>query len=110
MNVDHRATLVDSFTYLQKNITISGTTLLDSLFEGGVLDHQELEEIRSKTTDHERINQLLHFIMRTSAEQFEEFLKCLKTSDHEHVHDQLTGRLLICLNEIQKFPKKLFIM
>jgi len=95
MNIDHRATLVDSFTYLQKNVTLTGTALLDTLLEGGVLDSQEVEEIQSKTTEHERINQLLHFIMRTSEEQYKRFLESLSRAEHEHVLTKLRRGQLI---------------
>jgi len=92
MNVAHKATLVDHFTYLKRNILLSGSTLLDNLLETGVLDDEEVEEIRSKQTEHEKINLLLHFIMRTSPEQYQMFLESLKRADHKHVYIQLTGR------------------
>jgi len=93
MNVDHKETLVDHFTYLKTNILLSGSTLLDNLLETGVLDVHEVEEIRSKHTEHERINHLFHFIMRTSSEQYQLFLESLDRADHQHVYKQLTGSM-----------------
>jgi len=54
MNDHHKETLVDHFKFLKENIVLSGSTLLDNLLETGVLDVQEVEEIRSKQTEHER--------------------------------------------------------
>jgi len=93
MNVDHKETLVDHFTYLKRNILLSGSTLLDNLLETGVLDDQEVDEIRSKQTNYEGINHLLHFIMRTSSEQYQMFLESLNRADHQHVYKQLTGSM-----------------
>jgi len=91
MNVDHKVTLIDNFTYLKDNITFSETTLLDKLLEVQVLDQREVTEIRSKVTDHERTDQLLHNILRTSQEQYHQFLEALNKSSHRHVYIQMTG-------------------
>jgi len=64
---------------------------LDTLLETGVLDNQEVDEIRSKQSEHERINHLLHFIMRTSSEQYQLFLESLNQADHQHVYNELMG-------------------
>jgi len=89
MNVDHKITLIDSFTFLKSNITLSDSVLLDALLEVDVLDQQEVSEIRSKVTDHERIDQLLHYILRTSHEQYIQFLGALNKSSHQHVYNLL---------------------
>jgi len=91
MNVDHKTTLVDHFTYLKGNILLSGSTLLDNLLETGVLDDQEVEEIRSKQTNYEGVNHLLQSIMRTSLEQYQLFLESLNRADHQHVYSELMG-------------------
>jgi len=70
---------------------ISGSALLDTLRVAGVLDEQEVDEVRSKGTEHERTNELLHIISRTSHEQYQLFLQSLKQANHEHVYIQLTG-------------------
>jgi len=93
MNVEHRATLLDNFTYLQKNMTLSGTSLLDTLLERGVLDNQEVDEIKSKTTNHERVDQLLQLILRTSQEQYHKFLDSLNKAHHKHVWIKLGGNM-----------------
>jgi len=93
MSVDHKTKLVDHFTYLKTNILLAGSTLLDNLLETGVLDDQEVDEIKAKQPEHERINHLLHFILRTSSEQYQLFLESLNRADHQHVYKQLTGSM-----------------
>jgi len=93
MNVDHKAVLVDNYTYLQSNIMATESVLLDALLEAGVLDAQEVDEIRSKETKQRRNNELLNYIVRTSEEQYQQFLECLNRASHQHVYDKLTGRL-----------------
>jgi len=91
MNLDHKAILVDNFTYLVENITLSESTLLDNLLVAHVLEEQEVDEIKANKTEHKKINALLHYIGRTSREQYEDFLRSLKKSSHKHVFIKLGG-------------------
>jgi len=91
MNVDHHLTLIDNWTYLKDNMTLTESVLLDTLLEDDVLDQREVADIRSKATDHERTDQLLTYILRTSHQQYQQFLEALKSS-HQHVYIRLQGR------------------
>jgi len=91
IDVKHKVTLIDNFTYLKDNVTLSRGTLLDTLLETKVLNSQEVDEIKSKGTKGDRVEQLLHFIMKTSSDQYEKFLESLNKTDHELVYMQLRG-------------------
>jgi len=94
MNVDHKVILIDNFTYLKENITLTDPTLLDTLLEVSVLDQREVAEVRSKVTDHERTDQLLQYILRSSYEQYQQFLEALSKSNHQHVYNRfMTGKI-----------------
>jgi len=85
-------TLLDHFKFLKDNVTLSRGILLDALLETRVLNSQEVEEIRSKNTEHDKVDQLLHFITRTSHEQYQKFLESLNNADHQHVYIHLRGK------------------
>jgi len=95
MNVDHKVILIDNLTFLKENITLTEPTLLDRLLQAAVLDQREVAEVRSKVTDHERTDQLLQYILRSSHEQYQQFLGALNESNHQHVYNRLTG--IICI-------------
>ena len=89
----HRNTVTANFQYLQDNITLSDEKVLNNLFQVDVLDSLEMGEIRSQTTDYDKIVLLLQFILRTTEEQFEKFLEVLNKTNHMHVCRQLGGML-----------------
>ena len=60
-----------------------------NLLQEYVLDSLEVKEIRSQTTDHDKIALLLQFILRTTKEQFEKVLEVLNKTNHKHVCHQL---------------------
>ena len=91
MRRDHKVTVIDNFTYLKENITLSEPVLLDKLLEVDVLDQREVSEIRSKVTDHERTDQLLQYILRTSQDHYQQFLQTLNNTSHQHVYIKLIG-------------------
>jgi len=91
MRVDHTAILRDNFTFLQDNITVSRGILLDTLYEVDVLDEQEVAEIRSKKTELEKVNELLHITFRTSYKQCQFFVAAMNRADHTVVYDRLKG-------------------
>jgi len=91
MNADHVITMMDNFVYLKENIILSGSGLLELLFQARVLDQRELADINSESTDHKKMDTLLKMIMRTSQEQYQLFLESLKTASHEHVYIKLIG-------------------
>ena len=91
MKVDHKATLRNNMTFLQSNISVSRSILLDRLLECGVLDEQEVDEIRSKNTERDKVRELLDVLFRTSDVQYQHFLEALNAADHEHVYDKLKG-------------------
>jgi len=86
-------TLIDNFTYLKENITHSDPALLDTLLELNVLNQWEVAEVRSKPTDHERTELLLQVILRTSPDQYQQFLDSLRSANHKHVYSKLTGKI-----------------
>jgi len=65
--------------------------LLEILLEVDVLDKLEVDVIRSMTAEHEKVNQLLHYILRSSEKQYQHFLETLIKANHKHVHDRLLG-------------------
>jgi len=91
MNVDHKDILIDNFTYLKDNITFTDSILLDTLQEAAVMDQQEVDDVRSKVTDRKGTDQLLQYILRSSYEQYQQFLEALNKSKHQHVFKRLTG-------------------
>jgi len=94
MNVDHKVILIDNFTYLKDNITFTDSTLFDILLQAAVLDQQEVAEVRSKVADPEKTDQLLQYILRSSYEQYQQFLEALNESNHQHVYDSLRGMII----------------
>jgi len=91
LNFDHKVTLIDNFTYLKENLTLSDPALLDFLLELDVFNQWEVAEIRSRPTDHDGIDLLLQFILRTSPDQYQQFLGSLQRANHKHVYNKLTG-------------------
>jgi len=90
---NHYSLLVDNYTYLTDNITVS-SKLLDTLRIAKVLDDEEVQEIQSKQTECNKTEQLLRFILRTSPEQYQLFLRSLNEADHTFVYNKLCGRVL----------------
>jgi hypothetical protein len=78
--------------FLKENLCINGTSLLDSLLQDNVLDSHERDKITAKDTKYEMNDQLLYYLLRTSSEQYELFLRSLQDSCHQHVHDFLVPR------------------
>lgn len=102
MSIDHQTTLIDNYTYLGENVRVSGTILVPHLLQSGVLDEQEVDEIKSKRTEQDKTDALLHCIMRTSARQYRSFLWALIDSDQEFI--------CIKLKQARGKPDLLFIM
>jgi len=98
MKVDHKVILIDNLTFLKKNITtLAEPILLDTLLQLDVLDEQEVDDVRSKVTDHGRTDQLLQYILRSSYEQYLQFLEALNESNHQHVYIKLGGNCYFTL-------------
>jgi len=95
----------DNILYLKENIILSGSTLLDVLLEARVLDQRELDDIQSNATHHNKTEQLLKMIMRSSEEQYQLFLESLKISSHEHVYIKLRGMKFCIMNSLEFFVK-----
>ena len=91
LNVKHKTTLLSHFNYLKDNLTLSRGILLDMLLQTAVLNDHEVDEINSKKTERDKVDQLLHFITRTSPEQYISFLESLNNANHEHVYIKLRG-------------------
>ena len=87
----HRKTLTDCYTLLVEEMEADGT-LLNCLTQYEVLNKEEHEEIRAITVRHKKNEKLLDLIMTTTSAQYEEFLKALKESKQEHIHDILCRR------------------
>jgi len=63
------------------------------MLELDVLNQWEVAEIIAKPTDHERTELLLQVILRTSPEQYHQFLESLRGANHKHVYNKLTGNV-----------------
>jgi len=99
MNVDHNQIIIDNFTYLKDSVLISGgSKLLGILLEVGVLDFDEIEQIKSKPTSKEKMDELLRLVIRSSQEQYCHFLDSLKEDGYENVYDELTGKIIIIIS------------
>lgn len=89
--MEHQIAIIDKFVYLKNNLKVSDTELLDHLAQMGVLDSQEMDVIKAKTTEHDRTDALLHCIRRTSQEQYQLFLDALNKSSQEFIAIELQG-------------------
>ena len=102
MSIDHQTTLIDNYTYLGENVRVLDTTLVPHLLQSGVLDEQEVDDVKSKKTEQDKTDALLHCIMRTSAGQYRNFLSALIDSDQEFICTKL--------QQARGEPDLLFIM
>ena len=91
LDVGHKGIILDKMSFLKQHISVSGTGLLDHLLSTGVLHDQEVEEIKFKSMEYDKVDQLLHYMMRTSEEQYQLFLDSLNQADNQHVYNQLNG-------------------
>ena len=76
-NANHRSVLEKNVTFLKDSVTLSHGKLTDELLGSSVLNDYEVNEIESKITEQEKVDQLLHNIMRASHVQYLKFLKSL---------------------------------
>ena len=93
--MSHAKILVVIHTYLIENLNIGGTQLLDHLLERGVLDEQEVQEVRAAGTMNNMNRTLLEFISRTSRAQFKAFVKALRESGHMHIAEIIDEGILL---------------
>ena len=71
-----------------------------TLLQTEVLNDHEVDEIKSKKTEADQVDQLLHFITRTSHKQYLRFLTALNDADHAHVYIKLRGNFVcLCISE-----------
>ena len=84
-NANHRSVLEKNVTFLKDSVTLSHGKLTDELLGSSVLNDYEVNEIESKITEQEKVDQLLHNIMRASHVQYLKFLKSLNKADRKSV-------------------------
>ena len=90
LDLDHRAVLLGKYKELNENIQVT-PTLLSSLLQHEVLNAEEVETVRAKPTQHQKIDELLTILLRISAKLYAAFIALLPEADHSHINELLTG-------------------
>ena len=67
------------------------SSLLAHLYDSGVLERREREDIEAELTSTRQNQKLLSVLSRKSVEQFQQFLAALDNTDQQHITDRLSG-------------------
>lgn len=74
------------------NVDLQFSGLFDRLYADGVVDVQEMDEIKSQHTHVRQNEKLLSLLSRKSVQQFHSFLHDLDSSGQRHIRDTLDNR------------------
>ena len=86
----HSRLLREKREWLVNNIEVKGS-LLDRLYQDGVVTDEERDDVNNGATRHEKVRRLLDKVNQKSKQDFGKFLQALRNTNQKHVVDKFSG-------------------